>query len=162
MRSLVKYTGCLACLVVCAGVAMPMYAQETKTPETLTSQESISHGEFAQIVLQALQTYNGSIPDPLLALDQVKRYGVVPVDWVAGDVLTRGELAEIAGRMGVDYFPVDLDAPVSRDFAVTIVRRGLARLMDYMARRMGHGFSSNHILDEGVDRAVRPVSPSDF
>lgn len=31
---------------------MPIHAQETKTHETLTFQDSISHGEFAQTVLE--------------------------------------------------------------------------------------------------------------
>jgi len=37
-----------------------------------------------------------------------------------------------------------------------LLRREITRLRDYLARRMGHGISVNHILDQGVDRAVSP------
>ena len=52
--------------------------------------------------------------------------------------------------------PADRDKPVSQPFAEAMLRRELTRLRDYLARRMGHGISINHILDQGVDRAVSP------
>jgi hypothetical protein len=62
----------------------------------------------------------------------------------------------VLGQLGVEYFPADRDAPVSQSYAEALLRRELTRLRDYLARRMGHGFSTNHILDQGVDRAVSP------
>ena len=118
--------------------------------------EGITHGQFAVLLLQAAAGYTDALPDEETALEQVKGYGLVPADWRIDDVLTHGEMADVLGRFGVDYFPADRDAPVSQPYAETLVRRELTYLRDYLARRMGHGFSVNHILDLGVDRAVSP------
>ena len=90
------------------------------------------------------------------ALDQVKRYGMVPEDWLVDEMLTHGEMADVLRDFAVVYVPSDRDAPVSNDFAEAILRREITRLRDYLARRMGHGISVNHILDQGVDRWVSP------
>ena len=121
--------------------------------------EGITHGQFAILLLQAAAGYTDTLPDEETALEQVKGYGLVPEDWRIDDVLTHGEMAEVLGRFGVDYIPADRDAPVSQPYAEALVRRELTHLRDYLARRMGHGFSVNHILDQGIDRAV---SPSEF
>lgn len=118
--------------------------------------EGITHGEFAVLLLKAAAGYTDTLPDEVTALQQVKSYEIVPQEWLLEDVVTHGEMAEVLGRFGVSYFPSDRDAPVSQDYAEAVLRRELTRLRDYLARRMGHGFSINHILDMGVDRAVSP------
>jgi len=139
---------CFVVLLVWAGVA-PAQEQE----------EGITHGQFALLLLKAAAGYTAALPDVVTALEQVKGYGLVPEDWAVDDVLTLGELAEVLGRFGVTFFPSDVDAPVSQPYAEAVLRRELSRLRDYLAHRMGHGFSVNHVLDWGVDRAV---SPADF
>lgn len=118
--------------------------------------EGITHGQFAVLLLKAAAGYTDTLPDEVTALQQVKSYEIVPQEWLLEDVLTHGEMAEVLGHFGVSYFPSDRDAPVSQDYAEAVLRRELTRLRDYLARRMGHGFSVNHILDMGVDRAVSP------
>ena len=141
---------CFVILLASAGLAT---AQEAPVEKGAAG---ITHGEFAVLLLQAAAGYTDALPDEETALEQVKGYGLVPEDWQIDEVLTHGELAEVLGRFGVDYFPADRDAPVSLPFAEALVRRELTHLQDYLARRMGHGFSVNHILDQGIDRAVSP------
>ena len=130
-----------------------MFAQEAPAEQ---SEGDITHGQFAVLLLQAAAGYTDTLPDEVTALELVKRYGLVPADWQIDDVLTHGEMANVLGQFGVEYFPADRDAPVSQSYAEALLRRELTRLRDYLARRMGHGFSTNHILDQGVDRAVSP------
>ena len=141
---------CFAILLAWAGA---MSAQEEPVEQDL---EGITHGQFAVLLLKAAAGYTDTLPDEVDALDQVKRYGLVPASWLGDDVLTHGEMAKVLERFGVMYFPADRDAPVSQEFAEALLRREITRLRDYLARRLGHGFSINHILDEGVDRAVSP------
>ena len=137
-------------LFVGAGV---MFAQEAPAEQ---GEEGITHGQFAVLLLKAAAGYTDTLPNEASALDLVKRYELVPADWQLDDVLTHGEMADVLGQLGVDYFPADRDAPVSPSYAEALLRRELTRLRDYLAHRMGHGFSVNHILDQGVDRAVSP------
>jgi hypothetical protein len=115
----------------------------------------ISHGEFAVLLLKAAQGVEW-INNPEVALEKVKEYDLVSETWELETVLTHGELSEVLARFGAVYVPANADDPVSQAFAEVIVRRELSKLRDYLARRMGHGFSTAHVLDEGVDRAVSP------
>ena len=130
-----------------------LFAQEVPAEQR---EGDITHGRFAVLLLQAAAGYTDTLPDEVTALELVQRYGLVPADWQINDVLTHGEMADVLGQLGVEYFPADRDAPVSQPYAEALLRRELTRLRDYLARRMGHGFSTNHILDQGVDRAVSP------
>ena len=143
----------LLCFVILFAGAGAIVAQEEPVEQEVNG---ITHGQFAILLLQAAAGYTGTLPDEVTALQQVAFYGLVPVDWLIGDVLTHGELAEVLGHFGVVYVPSDRDAPVSTDYAQAVMRREITRLRDYLARRMGVGFSLNHILDQGVDRSVSP------
>lgn len=133
-----------------AGVAV---AQEESAGQEV---ENITHGQFAILLLKASAGYTDALPTEVDALDLVKRWELVPADWQVDDVLTHGELADVLEQFGIVHVPADRDKPVSRPFAEAILRRELSRLRDYLARRMGHGISINHVLDLGVDRAVSP------
>lgn len=141
---------CFAILFAWVGAAS---AQEQPVAQEV---DGITHGQFALLLLKAGAGYTDALPDVVTALEQVKDYGLVPEDWSVDDVLTHGEMAEVLARFGVTYTPADHDAPVSPPYAEAVVRRELSRLRDYLAHRMGHGFSVNHVLDWGVDRAVSP------
>jgi hypothetical protein len=143
----------LLCFVMLFAWAGAVSAQEEPVEKGVAG---ITHGQFALLLLQAAAGYTDALPDVVTALEQVKGYGLVPEDWSVDDVLTHGQLSEVLGQFGVDYFPADRDSPVSPAYAEALVRRELTHLQDYLARRMGHGFSVNHILDQGVDRAVSP------
>jgi hypothetical protein len=118
--------------------------------------EGITHGQFAVLLLKAAAGYTDTLPVEADALDQIKRYGLIPASWLVDDILTHGEMSDVLQRFAVVYVPSDRDAPVSHDFAEALLRREITRLRDYLARRLGHGISVNHILDQGVDRAVSP------
>ena len=141
---------CFVVLFACAGLTL---AQEETAEQELNG---ITHGQFAVLLLKAAAGYTDTLPVEVDALDQVKRYGLVPASWLVDEVLTHGEMAEVLLRFAVVYVPSDRDAPVSNEFAEALLRREITRLRDYLARRMGHGISVNHILDQGVDRAVSP------
>ena len=141
---------CFVVLFACAGFTL---AQDETAEQELNG---ITHGQFAVLLLKAAAGYTDTLPDPVDALDQVKRYGLIPESWLVDEVLTHGEMAEVLLRFAVVYVPSDRDAPVSNDYAEALLRREITRLRDYLARRMGHGISVNHILDQGVDRCVSP------
>jgi hypothetical protein len=103
--------------------------------------------------------YEEATPDPETALEMLQGWGIAPVTWEAGAIMTHGDLATILGPVGIEYMPGKPDAPVSGVFVEALLWREVGKLRDYMAKRLGHGLSANHVLDSGVDRAV---SPSDF
>ena len=142
----------LCCVMLFASGGL-VFAQEEPAEEEI---EGITHGQFAVLLLKAAAGYTGTLPADLDAFDQVQRYGLMHDDWLSEEILTHGEMSEVLAHFGVTYIPADHDAPVSHDFAEALLRREITRLRDYLARRMGHGISVNHILDQGVDRAVSP------
>ncbi len=137
-------------------LAIAIFAPAVSASEEDTA---ISYGDFAVLLLKAALGYTDTIPDPVTALEKVKQLGLVPSAWQADGQLTHGELADVMLQFGVLYLPVDRDAPASAPYVEALLRRELTKLRDYLAYRMGHGFSVNHVLDLGIDRAV---SPSDF
>ena len=128
-------------------------------PEQARYKDAISKGEFAQLVLKIAVGYAEATPDPTTALEKVQRWGLAPTTWQTDEPLLHWELAEVVGRMGIEYLPAKPDAPVSGVFVEAFLWREVTKLRDYNAKRLGHGFSANHVLDAGVDRAV---SPADF
>jgi len=98
-------------------------------------------------------------PAPPESFNALQEIGLFPPDWNPTDIVTHGQMSDILGRVGIVYTPASHDEPISPAFAESLLRRGMFRLRDYSARRLGIGSSLPHILDEGVDRAV---SPSDF
>ena len=128
-------------------------------PEQARYKDAITHGEAAQLILKIAAGYAEATPDPQTAHERLQSWGVVPVTWQWDTPLLHGELAQILGRFGIEYLPAKPDAPVSGVFLEALLWREVTKLRDYNAKRLGHGFSANHVLDAGVDRAV---SPSDF
>jgi len=123
------------------------------------TKDSITHGEFAQMVMDIALGYEEATPDPVTALEKLQRWGLAPTTWEADAPLTHAELSAVLAHVGIEYLPAKPDAPVSGVFVEALLWREVGKLRDYNAKRLGHGFSSNHVLDAGVDRAV---SPSDF
>lgn len=145
----------VASLIVCIGcLLVPAQAMAASEEDN-----AISYGDFSVLLLKAALGYTDTIPDPETALDKVKQLGLVPSTWEVDGRLTHGELADVLLQFGVIYLPTDRDAPASEPYVAALLRRELTKLRDYLAYRMGHGFSVNHVLDLGIDRAV---SPSDF
>jgi hypothetical protein len=120
---------------------------------------AVTHGQFAQLVLDIGLGYREATPDPLTALEKLQGWGVVPTTWQVDEPLTHSELSDILGRIAIDYLPPRPDKPVSGGYLISLLWRNIGKLRDYMASRLGHNISANHVLDAGVDRAV---SPSDF
>lgn len=124
-----------------------------------TAPATLSHGEFAVLLLDVLEPAPSPARSPEQALSELTEFGLIPADWSAEGVLTHGEFADVVMRMGLVHTPADRNAPVSPAYAEAFFRREEMRLKDYYARRVGHGLSTSQVLDEGVDRAV---SSSDF
>lgn len=127
--------------------------------ETVRAKDAITHGEFAQMVMDIALGYEEATPDPVTALEKLQRWGIVPATWEVDVPLTHGELSRVLAHVGIEYLPAKPNAAVSGVFVRALLWREVGKLRDYNARRLGHGFSANHVLDAGVDRAV---SPSDF
>lgn len=145
----------VASLIVCIGcLLIPAQAMAASDEDN-----AISYGDFAVLLLKAALGYTDTIPDPETALEKVQQLGLIPSTWQVDGRLTHGELADVMLQFGIIYLPTDRDAPASEPYVAALLRRELTKLRDYLAYRMGHGFSVNHVLDLGIDRAV---SPSDF
>ncbi len=127
--------------------------------ERVNAKDSITHGDFAQMVMDIALGYEEATPDPVTALEKLQRWGIVPTTWEVDAPLTHGELSLVLAHVGIEYLPAKPNAAVSGVFVQALLWREVGKLRDYNARRLGHGFSANHVLDAGVDRAV---SPSDF
>jgi hypothetical protein len=120
---------------------------------------AITKGEFAQLVLDIALGYEQATPDVVTSLERMKNLGIAPATWAADELMTHRDLADVCHHVGIEYMASKPDAPVSGAFVAALLHREVGKLRDYTARRLGHGFSANHVLDAGVDRAV---SPSDF
>jgi hypothetical protein len=151
MRRLIIISGLV--LFVAVGVS----AQDEV--EIARSENTITQGEFAQLVLDIALGYEEATPDPVTALEKLQGWGIAPTTWDANTPLTHGELAGALWQVGIEYLPGKPDAEVSVAFVEALLWREVGKLRDYTAKRLGHGLSANHVLDAGVDRAV---SPSDF
>ena len=151
MRRLITVCG-LVLLIASGAVA------QTAT-EDPRQKDSITQGEFAQMVMDIALGYNEATPDPETALEKLQGWGIAPTTWQANTPLTHRHLAELLEQVGIEYLPAKPNALVSGSFVEALLWREVGKLRDYNAKRLGHGFSANHVLDAGVDRAV---SPSDF
>jgi hypothetical protein len=156
MRRLVAL---MAVLLVAGGVSAQIAVPPTPTSAP-TDNEPITHAELAQLLLEVVGTKPDRTIKPEEALAEVKRLEMVPQSWDGATYLTLGEFGDILEPLGVHYVPADRSELATRDFVEALLRRELLRMRDTMSRRMGHGNSLSHILDEGVDRGV--VSPMDF
>ena len=96
-----------------------------------TSQEFISHGEFAVLLLKVMSFQEG-VSGPVEALDKVKRLELVPLDWALDELLTHGEFATVLLAMGVSYVPNDPDEDATRAFVEAMLRRERWKLRDYL------------------------------
>jgi hypothetical protein len=151
MRRLIAVCG-LVLLIASGAVA------QTTTDDRGVN-DAITQGEFAQMVMDVALGYEEATPDPETALEKLQGWGIAPTTWEANAPLTHRQLAEVLEQVGIEYLPAKPNAPVSGAFVEALLWREVGKLRDYNARRLGHGFSANHVLDAGVDRAV---SPSDF
>ncbi len=147
-------------LTVCAMLLLtPAVAVAQGDPKDVRYEGAITHGEAAQLMLKIAAGYAEATPDPQSAHERLQSWGIVPVTWAWDDPLLHGELAQMLEHLGIEYLPAKADSPVSGVFLEALLWREVTKLRDYHAKRLGHGFSANHVLDAGVDRAV---SPSDF
>ncbi len=138
-------------------ISAPVFAQSGQSAPP--SKNEITMGRFAQLVLEVALGYEEATPDPETALERLKSLGIAPATWEAGTQLTHQDLQDVCQHVGIEYLAAKPDAPVSEAFVIALLWREVGKLRDYMATRLGHGLSANHVLDAGVDRAV---SPSDF
>jgi hypothetical protein len=148
----------LVCVAVLIAFAASWGFAQTETVDP-RDKDAITKGEFAQMVLDIALGYAEATPDPVTSLERMKTLGIVPATWVSDELMTHQDLADVCHQIGIEYLASKPDAPVSGAFVAALLHREVGKLRDYTAKRLGHGFSANHVLDAGVDRAV---SPSDF
>ena len=138
-------------------LAVPAMAQEYSGE--IRAKDAITQGEFAQMVLDIALGYEQATPDAETALEKLQGWGIAPATWEADAPLTHGDLSAVLRPIGIEYMASKPNAAVSGSFVEAMLWREVGKLKDYLAKRLGHGLSANHVLDAGVDRAV---SPSDF
>lgn len=145
----------LTAVVLVLLMSAPLLAQSYI--EEIRAKDSITQGEFAQMVMDIALGYEEATPDPETALEKLQGWGIAPATWDAATPLTHGDLAVILHPVGIEHMAPKPDAPVSGTFVEALLWREVGKLKDYMAKRLGHGLSANHVIDAGVDRAVSPM-----
>jgi len=138
-------------------ISVPVLAQSNI--DEISAKDSITQGEFSQMVMDIALGYEQATPDPETALEKLQGWGIAPATWEANAALTHGDLSAVLRPVGIEYMASKPNAAVSGSFVKAMLWREVGKLRDYLAKRLGHGLSANHVLDAGVDRAV---SPSDF
>ncbi len=121
--------------------------------------QGITHGEFAQLLLERMTRKGDLALSPAQALVKLQEMEFLPATWGPDSIMTHGDLATVANIFGVSYVPPAEDAPVTRGFAISFLRRYRQRIEARRAGAVMHGFSESLAMDPGVDRAV---SPGDF
>jgi len=123
------------------------------------SDQGLTHGEFAQLLLQTMAKRGEPKLSPARALAKVKEMKLVPSTWTPSAVMTQGDLAEMATIIGAVYVPAAENVSVTRNEAATMVQRNSNRI-DAVRNAGGQkSFSSAIAIDPGSDRAI---SPSNF
>jgi hypothetical protein len=122
--------------------------------------DAVNHGEFAVVLMKAVSNpaQSGGVGAEA-ALDAAKRHGLVPTVWEAGDLLTHQELADVAGRLGIDYVPGQPQAHVSGAFLEAFFAKYPADLREFRSHLVTPGLDTNLVLQAGPPP---PVSPSQF
>ena len=115
-------------LVALMAAALPLAAQDA--PEA--SGDVLPHGDFAVLLLKAVAGDGYQTSSTARALEECKRLELVPPDWIAEDVLTHGEFADILATVGVVYAPTDRDAAASPEFVEAMLRRKAWLMRDYL------------------------------
>jgi hypothetical protein len=120
--------------------------------------ETVTHAEFAVMVLQVLAGDQDSVPGPSESFAICLNRGLVPSNWVGTDILTHEELAEFMRRMGAgslyilsQHNPPNPDEPASKDYVEVMLRRALGEIKDY-----------RYTLRLGGEDPYRGVSPAGF
>ncbi len=147
--------------LVVAGLVMVMLVL---APAVIVAQEGdeappITHGKFAQLLLEALATKGAPTATPASALQKVQDLGLMLPEWQADTAMTHGDLAVVMSALGVTYVPPNEEDTVSVPFANAILRRYLAEIKHTRGTLFHHCFSDSNYMDRGIDRAV---SPGDF
>jgi len=127
---------------MCLLLAGAVIAQES------SDEEFITHGEFAALLL-TVGAFQQDAPQPVEALIQVKRLGLIPPDWEADALLTHGEFADAIAPLGIQYVPTDRDRFATRKFVEALLRREIWKLRDY-------------VIATHSSPQPEPVSPSEF
>ncbi len=123
--------------------------------------DALSHGEFSQLLLQALATKQAPQLGPQQAMARVQKYGLMPADWKASGVMTHADLATVFRLIGISYLPADPKAPVSRPFAQVILRRYRSKILKSRGWVLSRGFSDDDFYLDG-NHGEGIVSPSKF
>ena len=146
--------------VVLALVASVAIAQEQGTAR---SDEEVSHGVLAQMLLDVIATKEPPRLAPEPALEKAKDLGILPDDWEAPSTLTQEEMANVLRQLcpASSYHPADPKAGLSKVFAAALIRRTLPCIRHTLAGELGHGSTDAH-LGGNLAAAPVPVSPSGF
>jgi len=121
--------------VVLSLVALGISAQDQPVSQEGPSappEDALTHGEFAVVLLNAVAGFGYHISDPERALEETKRLGLVPDEWLAEDLLTYGEFADVLGTLGVEYVAADRDEYTSRPWVEAMLRRKDWLIRDYL------------------------------
>jgi len=135
--------GCI--LAVGASLASGQVRVETVEEEGLPPDvETVTHGEFAAMVLRMFTGDPETELDPQIALTELQNRGLIPPDWEADGILTHRELTQFLLRLGITaievlekYNPPDPDKPASQDWVEVMLRRAISEVKEFTYTYIG-------------------------
>jgi hypothetical protein len=134
------------------------YEDDELFQEDRAGDDTVTHAEFAMMVLQVLAGDQDSVPGPSESFAICLNRGLIPSNWVGNDILTHEELADFMRRMGAgslyvlsQHNPPNPDDPASKDYVKVWLRRALGEIKDH-----------RYTLRLGGEDPYRGVSPAGF
>ena len=148
--------GILAAGVVFFAVAAPIAAQ----PSVVASSHAAVKADLA-LALVKVADPSAAVTDttPAAAFARMQSALLAPGSWRADDVLTQGDLARVANRIGVSMTPTDPSKAVTTADLDAFTLRELQPRQDAISTTMSAGRVFDPILNEPPDRFI---SASDF
>ena len=128
--------------------------------------QAVTHGEFAQMLLQTLAKRGTPNLSPAQALAKVKEMKLVPSSWTPSSMMTKGDMAAMANLIGVTYVPEVESLPVLKSEAADMIRRNGDRFDAVRNAGGQETFTQSVVVGPGPDRAISPSSfdrgPGDY
>lgn len=107
------------------------------SPQAVQGATALTHGEFAQLMLNRLAARQAPKLERAQALERAQKLGLMPEQWAPEAVMTHAELAHVLEVAGVAYSPRDGEAPLTRDQADTAFSQDGDKLRSYVGRTIG-------------------------
>jgi len=116
---------------------------------------TVTHGEFAQMLLQTLATRQAPELIPAAALQRAQNLGLVPREWKSEDSLTQGDLGRIFATARIPYTAMNPQEMLSRPTVQKLLSEEVGPLREQASKNLGQTMRS-------MGPSTHTISISDF